>query len=203
MLIQRCALGRQIRLLLLLAVAVGLLGGASGAAQAQSAAGTAERFAFSAGYSYVRANSAGSGGASNLQGGSASGEIFFTDAIGLVADFGGYHFTGQPTGLSANMYSYMFGPRFTLRKSSKWLPFAQVLAGGGRLNASSGSVQAGENGFALAAGGGIDIHLKSHFDIRAAQVEYFMTRFPNSLGTTVTQNNLRVSAGIVFWFGGR
>jgi hypothetical protein len=56
---------------------------------------------------------------------------------------------------------------------------------------------------ALSLGGGLDIGVGHHFAIRAIQAEYLMTRFPNVAGTTVTQNNYRLSAGVVLRFGGR
>jgi len=174
-----------------------------GAASAQGAAGTASDFDVSVDYSYVRARSASGLSSSNLQGGSASVNYNFRGRLGIVGDFGGYVFTGQPAGLSAQMYTYLFGPRFTFRKSERFLPYAQVLLGGGRLNASTATVQAGENGFAMAAGGGLDINLNHRFAIRAVQAEYLMTRFPNSAAITVTQNNFRLSAGLVFRFGSR
>jgi hypothetical protein len=169
----------------------------------RSPAGLGTQADISIDYSYVRARSASGSADSSLQGGSASAAFYFHHGLGLVADFGGYMFTGQPPGLSAQMYTYLFGPRYTLRKSDKIAPFAQALFGGGRLNASSGGVQAGENAFALSLGGGLDIGVGHHFAIRAIQAEYLMTRFPNVAGTTVTQNNYRISAGIVLRFGGR
>jgi hypothetical protein len=173
------------------------------ASQAQSAAGTASQLDVAVDYSYVRANSASGISSSNLQGGSASVTYIFRRHFGVVGDFGGYMFTGQPAGLSAQMYTYVFGPRYTFTKSEKFVPFAQALFGGGRLNASRAGVQAGENGFAMALGGGLDIGLSRRFAIRAVQAEYLMTRFPNNAGVSVTQNNFRISAGLVVRFGAR
>jgi hypothetical protein len=152
-------------------------------------------------YSYVRANSAAGGNAFNLQGGSASFAFYFHKYLGLVADVGGYDFGGQPAGLSAQMYTYMFGPRLTLRKSFRFSPYAQALFGGGRLNASTSTVQAGENAFVMSLGGGIDVGVSHHIAIRAVQGEYLMTRFANIAGIGVTQNNFRISAGVVLRFG--
>ena len=56
---------------------------------------------------------------------------------------------------------------------------------------------------AMAAGGGLDIPFGRHLAIRALQAEYVLTRFDRSDGSSATQNNLRVSTGIVFRFGGR
>jgi opacity protein-like surface antigen len=170
---------------------------------AQRAAGTASQLDVSVDYSYVRARSASGLSSSNLQGGSASVAFNFRGHLGIVGDFGGYMFGGQPPGLSAQMYTYLLGPRFTFRKNERFTPYAQALLGGGRLNASAAAVQAGENGFAMALGGGLDIALSQRFAIRAVQAEYLMTRFPNSAGNAAMENNFRVSAGLVFRLGVR
>jgi hypothetical protein len=60
-----------------------------------------------------------------------------------------------------------------------------------------------QNASAMAAGGGLDIPFGRHLAIRALQAEYLLTRFDRSDGSSATQNNLRVSAGIVFCFGSR
>jgi hypothetical protein len=170
-------------------------------AQAQRGApGIVKQVDISVDYSYVRANSPGGGSTSALQGGSASFAFYIYKNLGIVADVGGYNFGGQPAGLSAQMYTYLFGPRLTLRKGDRFAPYAQALFGGGRLNASASGTQAGENAFAMSLGGGIDIGVSHYWAIRAGQVEYLMTRFANVGGVSVTQNNLRLSAGVVFRF---
>ena len=174
-----------------------------GASRAQNASGTTPQFEVSGTYSFVRANPDNSAGGFNLHGGSGSLTYNFSDRFAVVADVGAYRFTGLPSGLSSTMYTYLFGPRFSLRKSSRFTPFAQALLGGGRLNASSSGIDAGENGFAMALGGGLDVSYSRHFAIRVAEVDYLMTRFDNVSGSAATQNNVRVSAGIVFRFGSR
>jgi len=180
-----------------------LFSAAAGTTLAQQATGNVPQVEVSGGYSYVRANPANSNGGFNLNGGSGSLTYNFTDHFSAVGEFGGYHFSGLPAGLSSTMYTYLFGPRISLRKSGRVTPFAQVLLGGGRLNASSGGVDAGENGFAMAVGGGVDLNVNSRFAIRLVQADYLLTRFANVNGSSVTQNNARISAGLVFRFGSR
>jgi hypothetical protein len=49
----------------------------------------------------------------------------------------------------------------------------------------------------------LDIKVRQHFAIRIIQAEYLMTRFDNfNTGTAATQNDMRLSSGIVFRFGG-
>ncbi len=52
-----------------------------------------------------------------------------------------------------------------------------------------------QNAFAMASGGGLDIKVSRFIAIRPAQVEYFMTRFPDGLNNQ--QNNFRFGAGVV------
>lgn len=172
-------------------------------ARAQEATASVPQFEVSGGYSYVRANPANQNGGFNLNGGNASLTYNFTDHFSAVGEFGGYHFSGLPAGLSSTMYTYLFGPRVSLRKSSRVTPFAQALFGGGRLNASTSGVNAGENAFSMALGGGVDVSVGSHFAIRLVQADYLLTRFASVTGSSVTQNNARISAGLVFRFGSR
>jgi outer membrane protein OmpA-like peptidoglycan-associated protein len=60
-----------------------------------------------------------------------------------------------------------------------------------------------EDKFAMTAGAGLDIKLRHHFAIRVIQAEYLLTDFENlTTGASATQNDMRLSSGIVFRFGG-
>ena len=55
----------------------------------------------------------------------------------------------------------------------------------------------------MTAGGGLDVKVHHHIAIRLIQAEYLMTRFENlTTGSTASQNDMRLSAGLVFRFGG-
>jgi Outer membrane protein beta-barrel domain len=172
-------------------------------AAAQNNAGSASQFDVSGAYSYIRAGSADIGGGFNLNGGSASLAYNFSDRFSLIGDFGAYRFGDLPSGLSSNLYSYLFGPRYTVRRSHRLVPFAQVLLGGARVTASSGSINAGENAFAASFGAGVDMPLHHQISLRLLQADYLLTRFPNLNGNSATENHVRISAGIVFRFGSR
>jgi hypothetical protein len=174
-----------------------------GAADAQQAPALTPQFEVSGTYSYVRANAANSGGGYNLNGGSASFTYNFSERFAVVADGGIYRFGGLPSGIDSTMYTYLFGPRYNFRKVSRVTPFAEVLLGGGRLNASSGGISAGENGFSMAIGGGLDWPLRHRFSIRLIEADYLLTRFDRVTGTSATQNDVRISAGLVFRFGSK
>src|SRR5262249_40232035 len=139
----------------------------------------------SIGYSYFRLG--GSGGV-NQNG--ASGSIAYNPNrwLGLVGDFGGYH--GSPGGVSLNTFTYLFGPRFSLRNPSKLTPFAQALVGGSRITLSGAS----NSQFAWSFGGGVDFPLLPRLAFRP-QVDYVGLDTPG--GHT---NCTRVSAGVVIHF---
>ena len=149
------------------------------------------------------ANAGNSNGGFHLNGGSGSFAYNFTDRFSVLADLGAYRFRGLAAGLNSTMYTYLLGPRISLRRSGHVAPFGHLLLGGGRLNVSSAGVEAGENGFAIAAGGGVDAGFRHHMAIRVIQAEYLLTRFPSVNGASATQSDIRLSAGIVFRFGGR
>ena len=155
------------------------------------------------GYSYIRANPQTSGLDSfNLHGGSGSFAYNLNNSLGLVADLGGYH-AGNigGSGVDANFFSYLFGPRLSYRGLSKITPFAQVLFGGTRSSANFFGSSFSQNAFAMTAGGGVDVRAGERFSLRLVQAEYYLTRFPEFPGNNVTQNNLRLSTGVVFRFG--
>ena len=51
----------------------------------------------------------------------------------------------------------------------------------------------------MIAGGGLDIAITRHFAVRALEADYYRTQFSNGLNDR--QNNLRLSAGVIFRFG--
>jgi hypothetical protein len=152
-------------------------------------------------YSYIQGNSEGFVYGFHVNGGTAALNLQLNRRFALVGDFGVYRFGSLPPGVTSNMYTYMGGPRISLRKVHGLLPFGQVLAGGGRLNAASGGLKAGENGLVVAAGGGLDAPLGCRFSVRLVQVEYMLTRFDHPNASSASQNDVRISAGIVFHFG--
>ena len=174
------------------------------------------------GYSNFRAVPMGSSGnrIAWLSGGSTSLAFNANRYLGLVMDFGGYHANrfgpdAPPSGgvvdASGNVFSYMAGPRLSFRHE-RFTPFVQALFGvvhasNVTLDGCSGvgcTPLPSENAFAMTAGGGLDFSLSPHISLRLFQAEYAMTRFrdPTSIaGNTGTQNDVRLSVGIVLRFG--
>lgn len=148
----------------------------------------APRADLSVGYSFLRE---GFSGGANAHGGSVSGAGYLNNWLGIVGDFGVYHIS--QSGISANTYTYLGGPRFSVNRGKSVSPFVQALVGGDRLTAGGGSAK----GFAWSTGGGVDLALTRHIAFRP-QFDYIGLRFSN--GTT---HSARASLSIVFRFGGR
>jgi peptidoglycan-associated lipoprotein len=153
-------------------------------------------------YSYLRANQGpGQCGCFNMNGGSAEVAFHTYRWFSAVADLTGERsgtVNGGPQGLS--LVSFTAGPRFTYPIHHRYAPFAQGLFGGVHgfdtyFPVTSGSTGAASS-FAMLAGGGLDLRMKSWLAIRPAQADYFYTQLPN--GVNNRQNNLRLSAGVVF-----
>jgi opacity protein-like surface antigen len=172
----------------------------AGAASAQDYS----KFEAFGGYSYLHVSENGVG--DNFNGGSGSVAYNFTPMLGVVADFGGYHWSQSFDGgnETINVVSYLFGPKVSFRHG-KFTPFAQALFGGahgsfneneecdarvhGQGDCGNGSIS--DNSFSLAVGGGLDWNATTHIGIRLIQAEYLMTQFLND-----TQNNARISTGV-------
>src|ERR1700730_2050541 len=132
--------------------------------------------------------------------------------LGLVAEVGGYHFrrdvfvsdsTGTVTtnSLSGGLQTYLCGPRLTLRRFDHFVPFAEILFGGAH-GGSQVTGDQGQNSFAMAAGGGVDVILTKYVAWRFFQADYLMTNFSGSLlGADSRQNNFRIGSGLVLRWG--
>ncbi len=157
-----------------------------------------------------------------LNGGSASLALNFNRFVGIAGDVGGYDAnklelvgTGanQPrvVGASGTAFTFLVGPRISLRNGTRFTPFMQVLAGG--VHASPVTVKdcsgsactplPAQTAFAMTAGGGLDLGLTRVFALRLVQAEYMMTRFGSVPGgVSGSQMDLRLSTGILLRFDG-
>jgi hypothetical protein len=160
------------------------------------------------GYSYMSADLA-SNSRSNLNGWNASVEGKVLPFIGLVADFSGHYgsvpLSVNPTctsviggacsslSASANLHSFLFGPRVSV-SVGKVRPFAHALLGAAHMSQSSSLLSSSDTSFAYALGGGFDYHLIPLISWRV-QADLLQTRFFSN-----TQNNVRISTGIVVRF---
>ena len=156
-------------------------------------------------YSWFHVNSANFDFQRTGNGGSGYFEYNVSPVLGLVADFGGY--ANTRTGINDKALTYLFGPRFNLRRFERWTPYLQFLFGGAHAWIGPTNLQQTQDAFATAAGGGVDVNLTKHISIKPIQVEYVMTQFDSaSLGGSTAgfgnhQNDIRYSGGVVFKFG--
>ena len=167
-----------------------------------------QQFEVFGGYSYMRSNIVLSAPLT-LNGGTASIAVYFNDRFGIAGDFGLYrqnNVAGQ--GFNLMFSTYQFGPRLRFSNASRATPFVHFLWGaghdGGTLYTRSlgyGVPPLGPNyTFVLTAGGGTDWKVSSRISIRMLEAEYMHSEFLNFSGNR--QENIRLSTGVVFNFGG-
>lgn len=175
-----------------------LLAGASATLAQESYSGDA-----AASYQWVRTNAGpGDCGCFGTYGGGLSGTWNVRGPWSVVADISAQHTgSGSPAGNSLTLVSYLAGARY--RIPQPWLkgkykprPFAQILLGPAHAGGGEAGVADGTTRFAARIGGGVDVPLTSHFSVRVAQIDYYLTTFANA--TNDHQNNLLVSAGFVY-----
>jgi hypothetical protein len=162
------------------------------------------------GYSYLSADFTSN--RTNLNGWNASVEGKVFPLLGLVADFSGHYGSiGLPPGfacpgvgilppcqplsgsVSVSEHNFLFGPRLSI-SVSKFRPFVHALVGAGHLSESGSGFSNSDTCLAYALGGGLDYHIAPLIGWRI-QADALETRFSGS-----TQNNVRISTGIVVHF---
>jgi hypothetical protein len=150
------------------------------------------------GYSYLNADTNGAGRLS-VHGWEGSVEGKILPFIGIVGDVS-RHYADQKipviagsccTTLNGRLDSYLFGPRVSVSIGGV-RPFAHALFGVAHTD-TSGSILS-DTAFATAIGGGADFRLIPLLAWRA-QVDFLQSRLLSN-----TQNNVRVSTGIVLRF---
>lgn len=123
--------------------------------------------------------------------------------FGVTANVSG-HYGSERGGVfeeQQHAVSFLFGPRFAIRKSKRVTPFVYALFGGVnykiKLNASGRTLaSASDTGFNMALGGGLDVKVNDHLAIRAFQIDYLR---PNFFGES--HNRGRLAFGVVLRFG--
>ena len=136
----------------------------------------------------------------NGNGWDAGFAYYFSRWLGAKADFSGSYATDDTSsGLPFRVtnYTYTFGPVISPRNHSRFDPFGQFLFGG--YHETLAGYPNSDRGFAMLAGGGLDVHLRPNLSLRATEVDWLYTRPPTS-ATLIKTNNLRVVTGVVFRF---
>lgn len=146
----------------------------------------------------------------------------FSEYFGSFGVFVGPNQTGIPGfGFDAHFHdrvrTYSAGPEIGVRVAHL-RPFAHALVGVTHgivydkeldQNGKVTKTQSEQKRLSYALGGGVDVNLTKHVSLRAVQIDWFRNNFseldptdPNGILTKAgRQNNVRISAGVVFRFG--
>jgi len=121
-----------------------------------------------------------------------------TRHIGIVTSFSGTYAnsgyldrrSGKTFNARVQRYDLLAGPRYNWRPDGV-TPFVHALFGISHVRADFDDRTRSDTAFAMAFGGGLDVHAGEHVDVRVVQVDYLPTFFNGS-----RQDNLRASAGV-------
>src|SRR5208282_1935127 len=204
---------------LLLAIVVGAVAiGAITTAQAQD--NPQPKVEIFGGYSFLRPGVNVDGTALNLDavpaGWGAAATFNVAPHFGLTADFGGHYKTFDPNdvlaGADVHVGTLMFGPHVETR-TTHFAFFGEALFGLHRVAVTNVAGFSPDNAFGLAVGGGVDVHVSRHVDVRPVQLDFMHSKHTFASfgggtggGTTggdpdVTFNSIRYRAGINFLLG--
>ena len=163
------------------------------------------RFDVSVGYNNIRANAPpASCDCFEMNGGYVSANMHLTDWFGVAGEFTGNRASDVSVlGQDLTLTTFTIGPRATFRLR-RFTTFGEALIGGAHGSdsyfPSKTSSSTSASSFAFSTGGGLDYRLTPRFSIRAIDLQFLRTSFPN--GTDNTQNHLMIGAGLVVKFGG-
>jgi len=166
------------------------------------------------GYSHLGLTSAPSNIGSSANGWAGGAYLHLLGPWGVEADYSNHYGVSQPQLAPLNGSRYyvpgfteLYGPRFTLALP-RIHPYVHALAGTvhGTARVAIPDVPctlqgcpaftARENALGMALGGGINVKATGHIWIRLIQFDYVRAQFTNN-----SQNDTRISAGLVFRFG--
>jgi hypothetical protein len=153
----------------------------------------APRWEVFTGYSFMRLNSTSFGFAnnSNLNGWNAAGTFNINLKWSVTLDLSGHY------GSQLRDFNYMIGPQYNWRRDkSKFFVHGFFGKAQDRVDITVGTKSGFQGvGRAFAGGGGYDWDYSPRITIRVIQADYINS---NSFGQT--QNDIRVSTGVVFHF---
>lgn len=142
-----------------------------------------------------------------FKGGGLDAAITFKNRIGVAVALTADHASNVTTGVDADKWAVMGGPRYTWtivpKKSSsgaRYQVFAQALLGG--VHGFDGSypalptIQSSANGVAAQLGGGMNYLWNRNWGIRLFEADFVRTGLPNNAGDV--QHDFRLSFGITY-----
>jgi hypothetical protein len=154
------------------------------------------------GYSNLRVSNTPPGMGSSANGWEAGVSAHLIGSLGLELDYSNHYgmtpiFPPNGTMHFVPEFTELYGPRFTPLSLPKIEPFVHALVGSvhGVAGVSPLATER-ESAFALDFGGGINVKATQHIWIRLIQADYLRFNFTNN-----SQNDTRISAGLVFRFG--
>jgi len=183
------------------------LAGATALAQAPAAAiARQNQTEVAAEYTYAHANAPPAQcGCFSANGGSVSfAQPFVSGRYAFVFDATIVHGSNiSPGNVGVTLDAFTAGGRYRPLPLARWNPFGEALvgvahAGGGLVSGDTPAARDPGLLFAANIGGGLDRRLDRHWSLRLFEADYLVTTFRN--GVNDHQNNLRVSAGLVYRF---
>ena len=159
------------------------------------------------GYSYLNVDTNKLTSRQNANGWEASVDSKMNNWFAVEGDFSGYYKSGIDASsvdiFSASLHDFAFaaGPRIEVRPL-----FFHALAGVSHLTGTDFGFSRSQNSFAGAFGGGVQWKVAPQWAVRVS-ADYVLTHhnLPDlldiSTGSTMRQNNYRVSVGVVYLFG--
>jgi peptidoglycan-associated lipoprotein len=157
-------------------------------------------------YTYVHTNAPPGGcGCFSMQGGGGSYAYHYGPQFAMLADVEVVHASKiDAQGDDLTLTSFLAGPRFYIRRpGARWAPYAQTLLG--VVRATGGLAPANSNGqpsssvFGATVGGGVEYKINPTLSLRLVEADYFVTTFDNRVNGR--QNNVRITAGVLFHLG--
>ena len=154
------------------------------------------------GYSYLNPHNG-----DDLNGWNASVTGNVNKWFGIKSDFSGYYESYTTVGgakVRVSDHFFLAGGQFTYRGNKRVQPFAHLLAGTVLLHSKATSVCAptvasclslvkiSDTGFALVAGGGLDLSIAKHLALRLIQADYVYVR-----NNGFNDHAFRLSTGLV------
>jgi Outer membrane protein beta-barrel domain len=162
------------------------------------------------GYSHLSLNGTPPNIGSSANGWAGGAYLHLLGPWGVEADYSNHYGVSPQLPVNGNTYyvpgfTELYGPRFTLALP-KIHPFVHGLFGtvhgkavlASQLQAFPPIVvgTSSENAVGMAFGGGLNVSATRHIWLRLVQVDYLRAQFTNN-----SQNDMRVSAGLIFRFG--
>ncbi len=141
----------------------------------------------------------------DMNGGFVFGTVHLTDWFGISGEFTGGHSSNISTlGQGLTLTTFTAGPRV----SHTVPPIYSVWRSAGRRSARKRfllsyqdlQLARASSSFAVSTGGGLDVSLNPRYSIRALDLQYLRTSFPN--GVNNEQNQLMIGAGLLIKFHG-